>query len=537
MEYWELEQAKLSKEKAQQNKERYIMSIDAGTGSVRAVIFNLDGVLISVGQEEWSHYEQEGIANSMNFDCKQNWPIILRCITTALKKANIHGEQIIAVSAASMREGIVLYDKDLNEIFAVANVDARAEQEVVKLKEVVGLEEKYYEKSGQTFALGALPRLLWVKRHQPLIYEKIFKISMLSDWILFKLSGVIASEPSNAGTSGIFSLHKREWFPKMASKIGIKDTIFPPCYESGTVLGKVTCRDSKLGRETLVVVGGGDIQMASLGLGLVDIGDTAIIGGTFWQQVRNIPSTTIPPLDMSMRINPHVISGQSQAEGITFFSGLVMRWFRDVFCESEKELAKERKIDPYTILEEMASAVPAGSNGVLPIFSDSMKYYKWYHASPSFLNLSIDPKVCNKSVMFRSLQENACIVSWINLKNIEKFTDTKTKEIVFAGGASKGALWCQILADVTGLKVKVPVIKEATSLGVAIVAGFGAGAYRDISIMTKKLVKWEKTYLPNPQNHEIYKDVRKRWQKAYEAQLKLVDEGVTTSMWKSPGMS
>ena len=141
-----------------------------------------------------------------------------------------------------------------------------------------------------------------------------------------------------------------------------------------------------------------------------------------------------------------------------------MRWFRDAFCELEKMEAVDRNIDVYQVLEEKAAKVPVGSNGIIPIFSDSMKYGKWYHAAPSFLNLSIDPDVCNRASMFRSLQENACIVSDINLKKIEAFSGIKTKTIVFAGGASKGALWCQILSDVTGCEIKIPNVTEASDV-------------------------------------------------------------------------
>ncbi len=94
------------------------------------------------------------------------------------------------------------------------------------------------------------------------------------------------------------------------------------------------------------------MQLGSAGLGVVEEGQVAILGGSFWQQVVNIPSSILPPKDMGIRVNPHVIDGLSQAEGITFFSGLVMRWFRDAFCDLEKIEAKERGIDVYALLEE-----------------------------------------------------------------------------------------------------------------------------------------------------------------------------------------
>ena len=519
---------------------KYLLTIDAGTGSARAVLFDLDGNQISVGQEEWIHLSQEGVPNSMDFDFKSNWELICRCIKKALNDARVNSDDILAVSATSMREGIVLYDEKGNELWAVANVDARADKEVKYLKESFeGIEEEFYFKSGQTFALGAIPRILWVKNNKPEIYERIATISMISDWVLAKLSGKIATDPSNGGTTGIYSLKKRDWLPSMATKIGIKDEIFPPSFEPGTVLGKVTdiaSNKTGLSKKSLVVTGGGDVQLGSAGLGVVELGDVAVLGGSFWQQIVNINSSTLPPKDLSIRVNPHVINGQSQAEGITFFSGLIMRWFRDAFCDKEKEVAQQKGIDTYALLEEAAKDVPVGSNGIMPIFSDSMKYGKWYHAAPSFLNLSIDPIVCNKASMFRSLEENACIVSLINLERIEKFTGIKCEEIVFAGGAAKGFLWPQILADVTGKKVKIPKVKEATALGTAMAAGVGAGVYKNIKEAAKKLVAWEKEYLPNMDNHQKYIEVRKKWELAYEAQLKLVDDGVTTAMWKAPGL-
>ncbi|MDA7817565.1 autoinducer-2 kinase [Sulfurimonas sp.] len=519
---------------------QYLMAVDAGTGSVRAVIFDIDGNQISSAQYEWTHLEEEGVPNSMSFDFDKNWTLTCKCIKESLESANLSGEDITALSATSMREGIVLYDKDGKELWAVANVDARADKEVRYLKEnFAGLEEEFYQESGQTFALGALPRIMWLKNNRPELYSRVANISMIGDWILARLSGVIATDPSNGGTTGIFSLKNRDWMPSMATKVGIKDDIFPKTLEVGTLIGSVTSKakeETGLSTSTKVVMGGGDVQLGSAGLGVVELGQVAILGGSFWQQIVNIKSDTKIPDDMSIRVNPHVVSDQSQAEGITFFSGLVMRWFRDAFCEMEKLEAKEKGIDTYEVLENKAKKVPVGSYGIMPIFSDSMKYGKWYHAAPSFLNLSIDPEVCNRASMFRSLQENAAIVSSINLDKIKEFTNLEIDEIVFAGGASKGELWSQIVADVTGCRVKIPKVTEATALGAAMAAGVGAGIYENISLAAQKLVVWEKSYEPNMDNHNLYKDIKEKWQSAYEAQLKLVDDSITTSMWKAPGL-
>lgn len=517
----------------------YLLAIDAGTGSGRAVIFDLQGNQVGISQEEWSHLSEKGVDGSMNFNCDSNWELLCRCIKQAIKNAGIKSSEILGVSSTSMREGIVLYDKNGKEIWAVANVDGRSSLEVELLKKYYpDHEKKFYDKSGQTFALGALPRLLWVKNNRPEIYKRIKKISMISDWILYKLSGEIAVDPSNGGTTGIFSLKKRDWDKSQAKKVDIKSGIFPPVYETGTKYGEVTKNasvESGLERGTPIVMGGGDVQLGSVGLGVVKKDEAAVLGGTFWQQIVNIDSNVGHP-DMKLRINPHVVKGLNQAEGITFFSGLIMRWFRDAFCDLEKAEAKKLGKDPYEILEEKAMSVPVGSNGILPIFSDAMNYGKWYHASPSLLNLNIDPLIASKAAIFRSLEENAAIVSNENIKVIEKFTGKKIVTLVFAGGASKGKLWAQILADVTGKKVKVPVVKEATALAAAISAAVGVGVFKSLEDGAEKWVRFESTIKPDMKNHKKYKEISKKWKKAYKAQLKLVDSNTTTSMWKAPGV-
>jgi autoinducer 2 (AI-2) kinase len=280
-------------------------------------------------------------------------------------------------------------------------------------------------------------------------------------------------------------------------------------------------------------MGGGDVQLGSAGLGVVKPNQVAILGGTFWQQLVNMPTTKTDP-NMNIRVNPHVVPGISQAEGISFFSGMVMRWFRDNFCELEKAAAQKQNIDAYEYMEFLAKEVPAGSHGIMPIFSDVMKYSKWYHAAPSFLNLSLE--TTSKAAMFRSLEENAAIVSMLNLENIFKFTGVQTDTITFAGGASKGKLWSQILADVTGKKISIPNVNEATALGGAFACGVGVGEYSSIAEVSQELVGWNSHFEPNSKNKNLYADVAQKWQEAYQKQLDLVDDKITTSMWQAPGL-
>lgn len=247
----------------------------------------------------------------MEFDLHTNWQLACHCIKLALKNAGLPASAIAGVSACSMREGIVLYDRSGEPIWACANVDARSSREVSELKELYNNTFEYdvYQCSGQTLALGAMPRLLWLAHHRPDIYRQAGTLTMISDWLACKLSGELAVDPSNAGTTGMLDLVTRDWRPGLLEMAGLRADILSPVKETGTVLGYITAKaaeESGLAKGTPVVMGGGDVQLGCLGLGVVKPGQTAVLGGTFWQQVVNLPQPVTDP-DMNTRINPHVI--------------------------------------------------------------------------------------------------------------------------------------------------------------------------------------------------------------------------------------
>jgi len=517
----------------------YYLAIDAGTGSGRAVLFDTSGKQVGVGQEEWTHLAEPGVPGSMGFDTEGNWALLCRCIGRALADAEARPEDVRAISTTSMREGIVLYDRDGTALWACANVDGRAKEEVTLLKaRDPKIERRFYASSGQTFALGAWPRLEWIRRHRPRIFDRAATVSMINDWICARLCGEVVVEPSNGGTTGLMNPDERVWSEALIAEAGLPRELFPRVANCGEIIGTLTARagtETGLCAGTPIVAGGGDVQLGTVGLGVVSAGEAAILGGTFWQQVINIP-TGRTDKTMRVRVNSHAIAGLNQAECISFFVGLTMRWFRDTFCEPEIEIARGRGIDPYDLLEEMAKTVPPGAHGIIPIFSDAMDFGNWYHAAPSFLNMSIEPGHTTKATLFRALEENAAIVSALNLERVLAFAGvTIDRPIVFAGGASKGVLWAQILADVLGREVQVPVVREATALGCAAAAATGAGDFATLQEAGKSFAATDRIVSPDPGTSSAYREATERWQQAYAAQKRLVEKNVTTPLWRAPG--
>ena len=248
----------------------YLLAIDAGTGSCRAVLFSQKGEQVASSLREWTHREPPDAPGGQDFDVHANWQAIAACIRDALGKAGASGGDVRAVAATSMREGIVLYDDAGREIWACPNVDSRSAQEAVELI-AEGAAERIYADGGDWVSITTPARLRWLARHRPDILRATRGMGMLSDWIATRLSGVLATEPSCGSSSGhvppgrpdLVSRHRGDLRPAALE-------ILPPVTDPGTVIGTVTgaaAAETGLRAGTPVVAGGADTQLGLLGVG------------------------------------------------------------------------------------------------------------------------------------------------------------------------------------------------------------------------------------------------------------------------------
>jgi autoinducer 2 (AI-2) kinase len=187
-------------------------------------------------------------------------------------------------------------------------------------------------------------------------------------------------------------------------------------------------------------------------------------------------------------------------------------------------------------MEEAAASVPPGSNGLLAVFSNVMNARRWVQAAPSFLGFDVDdPTRTGRAASIRALEEQAAFASRGHLAIIRELADRPFTELVFTGGAAKGSLWPRVVADVLGLPVRVPVVKESTALGAAMFAGVGAGLYRDIAEVASAVVRFERTIEPDPTSAPVYDDAYRRWAEVYPAVLALSERRLLRPMWWPAG--
>ncbi len=426
-----------------------------------------------------------------------------------------------------------------SEIWACPNVDSRAAREASELI-AEGAAERIYAEAGDWVSITSPARLRWLAARRPDIFGAIHSLGLLSDWIVYRLAGVQVTEPSCGSSSGMFRLSARTWSDEIARICGISPGVLPEVADPGTVVGAVTAAAAEqtgLRAGTPVVAGGADTQLGLLGAGVRE-GEFTVLAGTFWQNTMLVGYPLIDP-EIRLRTLCHVRPGEWMIEGIGFYCGMAMRWYRDAFCAAEAAAARSRGVDPYVVMEEAAARIPPGSNGVIAILSNLMNARRWVHASPSFLQFDLNDRGAQagsgQAACVRAIEEAAAYVVRGHLAIIGGLTGTQITELTFSGGGAKGALWPQIIADVTGLPVQVPAVTESSALGAALCAGVGAGLHSGLTELEPVLRRRTATFEPAPAAVAAYHDGYAAWRKVYARMLDLSEEGLLTPLWRAAG--
>lgn len=515
---------------------RYVATIDCGSSNVRCIIFDADtGRQVSIAAQDWYVPKNSTIPGAYDFDSNANWKLACACIREALSRINAN--DIVVVTASGFRHGIFCVDTERKEtVYGCFNMDSRTDCDFLYAR---GLPKRIFDITGDWPSLHGLPRLLWIKKHDPNAFERIGKVMLVSDWLVYQLCDEAAIEPGDASSTLLLELASRKWSREIMEQCELPMSILPPVVEPGTVIGSIGARvalETGFAKGTPVTVGVADTQAGLVGVGAVSAGDSALVGGTYWMSCHVTERPYTDPDDRT-RSSCHSQAGLWIFEGVGFLAGLTVRWFRDAFGEQEKQIAATYRLNPYDLLDRLAEAVPAGSYGVQALFADVANQQKWMMGAPTFIGWDIlNPEMSNKGVFFRAILENACYQSFGEFASIRRVTGDPhiPEKLIVCGGAAHSKTWCGIISDVIGKPVSVPVEKEGTALGAAILAMVGCGLYGSTKEAVNALIREEKFYEPNVSNHSVYMDEFLRWQELYRNGLELVGRGLVKPMWQSP---
>jgi autoinducer 2 (AI-2) kinase len=522
------------------NSRSVVLTIDAGSGSTRVLAWDPNGRILGLVQREWD-YETSEHPGGLDFKTAEGWALITECIRGVLEQrgpagfgGSIRPEDVKAITCTSMREGFVLFDEAGEELWAVPNVDARAQKEAKDLLDE-GHGDAFYRESGDWTSLAASARLRWVRDNEPEIWERAARMTMLGEWALYRLSGEFISEPSLGSSSALYNIAERTWSEHIARTLEIEH-LLPPVAEAGTVIGAVTAKaaaETGLLEGTPVVAGGADTQLGLLGAGIVEDGQMGVVGGTFWL-TAGVKDT--PVLDDKVRLRTlcHAIEGKWMIEGCGFGHGLSTRWVRDGLLRAANPLIGEDY--GYQILTGLAEEIPPGSNGVHYFSSDVMNARRWRHPVPGVVGANpFDAGGNGLGAIFRAVMESATYVSRGHKELIEEVWGQRVDEVAFVGGPSRSELWCQMLADVLGVRVRIPDVAEGTCLGAAIAALVGIGIYPDAAEASRAMVHTARYHDPDPETAAAYDELDASWRALNDHMLRAADEGLAPYMWVGAG--
>ncbi len=291
------------------NERRLLLAIDAGTGSCRAVLVAPDGAQIAIAQREYVHAAFPGVRGLAGLRHRANWGLICDCIREALA-ARRRAPRVKAVSATSMREGMVLYDARGREIWACPNVDSRARQEASELVRSGRRAGDLRALGGDWVSITAPARFRWMARTSPRRSPAIAHVGMLGDWILTRLCGEFVDRPVarlelgdvRSRHRGLVGADHRDRRPRAARL----PTVVEPGDGRRQRDRRGRRRDTGLRQGTPCVVGGADTQLAPARDRRRRPGPFTVVGGTFWQHTVVLDEPLIDP-DGRLRTLCHTV--------------------------------------------------------------------------------------------------------------------------------------------------------------------------------------------------------------------------------------
>ena len=443
-----------------------LLGIDIGTTSVKTAAFN-DSLEMKCSLT--ADYTLDSHGDVVEFDGEKYWEIVNGEIEKVKKEFSID-----ALAIDTQCETLILTDDSGTPVRpAIVWLDNRATEEAEILEKHFG-HKKVYEITGQPEITATWPacKLLWVKRNEPEVWSKVKKVFLLEDWILFKMTGKFVSEKTLQSSTIYFDIHSGDWWDEMLDFIGVSKDMLPSLHSSAELVGEY--------EGAKVVTGAIDQIAGAIGAGVVKKGTVSVMTGT--TMVIFIPSDSVPAYDPTSIVPCHYNYDDKYCLlSWTPTAGMALKWFKNALCENFS----------FRELDELAEAVPAGSDGVtfLPYLCGSTMPKYNPAARGSFTGLTTEH---HRGHFVRSVMESvACM-----LKSNLDYLGLDVDEIRAMGGGANSPLWCQMKADMTGKKLVTLKNKETACLGSAILAGVGIGLFESAEKAVEKL-ELDRTFKPN----------------------------------------
>jgi xylulokinase len=494
----------------------YLLGIDIGTSGTKTVLFNETGETITSALEEYPLYQPNiGWAEQ---DPEDWWKASCAGICKVLAKSGINPGDISGIGLSGQMHGMVLLDAD-NKVLrrSIIWCDQRTTAECEQITSLVG-DKRLIEITANPALVGfTASKIMWVKNHEPAIFEKINKILLPKDYVRFRLTGEFATEVSDASGMQLMDIPGRCWSGEVLSKLGIDRDWLADLHESQVVSGKVNnegAASTGLKVGTPVVGGGGDQAAGAVGNGIVKPGVVSSTIGTSGVVFAYLDKISIDPKGR-VQTFCHAVPNTWHVMGVTQAAGFSLKWFRDNLCKEEMSVAELMGVDPYVLMDQEAEKVAVGSNGLiyLPYLIGERTPHIDSDAKGVFFGLSTMHK---KSDMIRSVMEGV-VYSLKDCLGIIAGMGVDVSEVRASGGGGKSKIWKQMQADIFGLPMTTINSSEGPALGVALLAGVGAGVYKNVAEACDTAIQVKNVQQPIDSNISVYSKYYELYGKLYNS--------------------
>ena len=458
----------------------YLLGIDIGTSGTKTLICDEEGTVIATAMAEHAIYQPKpGWSEQKPEDW---WQATCLATKAVLKKAKLRGDAISAIGLSGQMHGSVFLDAKGRVIRpAILWNDQRTAAECLEIQQAAGGREKLIKLVANPALTGfTAPKILWLRKHEPKNYEKTRQILLPKDYIRFRMTGLFATEVSDASGTLLFDVVKRQWSNTLISKLSIDDDLLPACFESDQVSGELTREAAALlglKEGTPVVGGGADNAAAAVGNGVVQSGIMAATLGTSGVVFAH---SDRPTLDPKGRVHTmcHAVPGKWCVFGCMLSAGGSFQWFRNQLGQAEVAEARKLKTDPYALLVQQAQQAPAGAEGLffLPYLTGERCPHPDPYARGAWIGLTARS---TRAMMIRALLEGVTF-GMRDALEIMQGMNIPCSQIRITGGGARSEFWRQLQADIYKKPLVLTNSSEGPAYGVALLAGVGTGVWKNV---------------------------------------------------------
>lgn len=485
------------------------LGLDVGTSGVKAILVAESGEVcasavtslsLSTPQPGWAEQDPDAW-----------WEASIASIRSVLAQRS--DARVASVGISGQMHSSVFLDREGRVIRpALLWCDGRTTTECTEITERAGGESHLRDWVRNPALEGfTLPKILWLRNNEPEAYAKLAKVLLAKDFIRFRLTGVLSTEPSDASGTLMFDPAAMKWSDSLLRAVGVSKALLPDVAPSHAVHGTVNDASAALtglAVGTPVVGGGADNACGAAGVGAVAPGEAVASWGT---SGTVLAPTSQPLVDPGLRAHTfcHVAPDTWYLMGVVLSAGGAFSWYKDQFA---RELTGD---DAMRVLDEEADAIRPGADGVvfLPYLQGERTPHRDASARGAMLGLSL---AHTRAHMTRAVLEGVCFALNDSLSILREL-GLSPKQLLLTGGGARSPLIRRLQSEIFGLPVTTVDREEGPAYGAALLAAVGVGAFADLSAAAAKTLKRSPAQKPEAPAVMAYKEPYARFRAAYHA--------------------